>query len=305
MCPNLCALGLDIGDHPEATFRNIESISLVPPPLEHLYLSSGKLFGFTKTMSRFPWCSLTYITIRHIAISLRFWFSLLHSTPSMQSIYVDVHQGSLDLDSENLTERIVLQHLTSLFITITSENRIDVNIMFTNIFLPSLHTLSVLSSWLEHQSIANVHNILETAPNLKTLAIGEYFLSPRSLWDFVPTIINGLIGEKVPIWTHNPHLTHLQFVSIFLNGESIKFVEEAIPMFVRHIFSPDSEWLGLERSDCPIRTISIVNNALEKISDATLSKLCKHISDSAGNVQVELTQTSLACQEWEARRIWG
>lgn len=115
------------------------------------------------------WITLTHISIQSY-IPLNFWFSLLRAVPDLQWGYFHIQKLiSIGKDYTRST-RCTLSRLSTLFITVHSleGNGVEfpLSLLFTNIYLPALCTLSLSSherSWRDHWATIELYTVLQAS----------------------------------------------------------------------------------------------------------------------------------------------
>ncbi|KAF9471084.1 hypothetical protein BDN70DRAFT_998739 [Pholiota conissans] len=304
-CPNLHTLVLDGHEDYdlEAAFWNAQSvISLVAgSPLRRLSLYDGSLYQENSPGFHETWASLTHIALQSVTISLDFWFNLFSAVPALQWAYANISE--VEVEHEN-SVCCVMSQLSSLFL-ITRD--CDISVALSGLRLPALRTLSISSTYMTRETeraVDLLHQILKTAPKITTLALGEYLLSVDGRnFNFSSTTNLSLRGA-VPLWKNTPHLTHLYLERPFHYSVTTEDAEYKLQEFSEHVFLTRADWLGLDKSECPISTVTLVDVEIEKVGDAILS-LCGELGERSGNISVQFAKTSLDQQAWESVKEWG
>ncbi|KAF9471640.1 hypothetical protein BDN70DRAFT_938802 [Pholiota conissans] len=300
-CPNLRTVVLQSDErNKRGIIPNLQLVMglTATPPLERLSILSFILSQEYLLLSHGSWSSLTHVALQDVTISLRFWFDFMGRTPALRWAYLGIYE--IEMDYENLIEYTPPQ-LCSLFI---ESGDVDLCDLFSNLYLPTLHTLSlswrINLSWLNLEDsdvISKLPNVLKAAPNIKTLGLSEDFLPARDKWEgsddsemVSPSTPESSVGTT-PLWTHTPHLTHLFFQNRFTTD-----TEEIL------------ERVDLYRSDCPIRKLTVVDEPLrdgtrEIIPSQTL-KFGEHGSEFERNILVEFDMKTLAEKAWDASQTW-
>ncbi|KAF9476442.1 hypothetical protein BDN70DRAFT_935052 [Pholiota conissans] len=297
-CPNLRVVILQSDESDKGGFiHNLQLVMglTVTPPLQRLSMLCFTLFQENLHLSPGPWSSLTHIALWNITISLRFWFNFVRVVPSLRWAYLGVY--NIEVDYENSIE-YTLPQLCSFFI----ESR-DIHVcnLFSNLYLPMLHTLSLslrgISLWKElEDAIAEMPMILKRAPSITTLGLSENLIRITDVWEGhysdmgFPSTPEPSIGTT-PLWTHTPHLTHFLFEKFFRLG-----IEKI------------SECLGLYRADCPIRKLTVIDEELwDATEDSTASQnleISEHGTELERNIIVEFDAEALHQKARDASKTW-
>ncbi|KAF9481911.1 hypothetical protein BDN70DRAFT_892958 [Pholiota conissans] len=294
-CPNLQVLALHArDDHPEVDRVTIRSIiNLIPAsPIQRLSFSGGLITYEDAVLSDAVWSSLTHIAFQDVSLSSHFWFNFIRAVPTLQWAYVNLYELEIDIPN---SRKCILPQLSSLFINSNGDN---ISELFSDISLPALHTLSLLfakqpedASWEGEPIIPQLHRILEAAPNIMTLALSELFLSPKDT--YFTTSTYSTIGAQ-PFWRHNQRLAHLRMHRLPTSG---------LREFVEHMLIRNVEWFGLDRPECPIQTITVVDNDLALVGNTTLSQ-CRVLGKDVGGFRLKFDDTCLSQQAWESSKTW-
>ncbi|KAF9476428.1 hypothetical protein BDN70DRAFT_951353 [Pholiota conissans] len=291
-CPNLRTVVLHSDGHnSEAMVSNLQSVmgltATPTPPLQRLFMLSFTLCPENALLLPGPWSSLTHVGLWDIVISLRFWFDFVAVAPALRCAYLSIYE--IKEDYKNLIE-YTLPQLCSLFI---ESRNVQICDLFSNLYLPTLHTLSLslrrVSSWTNMKNvIAKLPGVLNAAPNITTLGLSENFLPIEDEWqesDDSETELPSTLGTT-PLWTHTPHLTHLVFEKLFRTD-----TEEI------------AERVGLYRSDCPIRKLTVVDgkrsNATGNSTESQKLELSEDGSEHERSICIEFDKETLDQKAWD------
>lgn len=281
------------------------------PTLRHLFIRDVTLPDSNTIPNH--WFTLTHISLRQVYIPLNFWFSFIRAIPGLQWGFIDIE--GLSGIGEDYAEHTMYTHsqLSTLFIAVQiaegSSVEFPLSLLFTNLYLPTLRTLSVSSyegSWQDERAITELYTVLKSTPAISTLILGEHFLSLYEPGYNTSTVA---ARDVVPVWTHAKQLVHLQLELRNTGSRNEVAVAEALNTFVRNAFFSDSNWLDLKNPASPLRTITIIDKMpsepqFDSIRNFTMSSIQKY-AKKAPNVGFEITSESpiwIAAKEWNE---WG
>lgn len=272
-------------------FYRIQSLLSHPqlPLLHRLSIQSDKLPGDMLLPTH--WSSLTHISLRHVGIHLRLWFSLIRFVSNLQWGCFDIEVLS-GVDMEANPPLCTHSQLSFLFLDVNShdgqpEEDFRLSLLLRGLHLPALHTLLLPSFpmyFTDEPNATDLDDIFVSAPSLKSLTLGaRMFFISEDMMEAVDTM--------QPIWRRVPTLEHLCL--------------ERPPEIVKSpqmIFPPDNfsqnRWLDLENHTYPARTLTIIS---PKNNDVVAS--CKAFI--APNFTIQLTTESISKRTKEAYREWG
>ncbi|KAF9476445.1 hypothetical protein BDN70DRAFT_882426 [Pholiota conissans] len=150
---------------------------------------------------------------------------------------------------------------------------------------------------MPEDAIAELPMILKRAPSITTLGLSENFLPYENDWEGSDYSAMGSPStpepsmDTIPLWTHTPHLTHLLFEKLSRIG--LEHMEEHI---------------GLYRSDCPIRKLTVVDKKLRNAAGNSTEwqnpVLSEHRSKLGRNILVEFDTKALDQKAWAASKTW-
>lgn len=295
-------------------------ISISPhafPMLRRLSLTNDMLRPNSIGQVPIHWSSLTHISFHDIVIALPDWFSFIRAVPNLQWGNVEIISYC---DPEEYTEppEYSLTQLSTFGMTFRHEkyDLAALSMLFANLHLPAVHTLAL--SWRTTETrndttIAELYTILNSTPAVRTLALGECFfpkVDDRSL-------ASALAIEHVePIWKYATYLTDLQ---LELPGpstaEASKPEVEEVVGILRDILFSEYDWLDLRNPACPIRAVTIVDNAPMSegsdwdreadggIIDFIMSNIQKH-AEKTPNIVFQLASESAGDIIANARKEW-
>jgi hypothetical protein len=107
-----------------------------------------------------------------------------------------------------------------------------------------------------------------------------------------------------PMWTHTPHLAHLQFD--FPNGILMEAAthDAALVSFVRAIFAT---WLDVWRAACPLRVMRICarEGLLGRGSAQASAAWATAWAGDVPRVALEIAEMSAGLVATDARLLWG
>ncbi|KAF8171535.1 hypothetical protein BJ912DRAFT_119495 [Pholiota molesta] len=238
------------------------------PALRRLFVKSDELHPSEGASIQLPalWSTLTHLSLHDLEFSLEVWFALTRAVPNLEWASIDIARLT---DYEDYTDAIApfsLPRLSTFCVAFRDADEdapgFVFSVLFTNLHLPAVRTLSlswvISDGWYNHDTTTALYTILKCTPAVTTLALAEDFLdlaAPGSL----PVDIAAR-GHVDPVWTHVPHLVHLQ-LEVPQEGtreRSEEDIEEGLDVFVRDTLFSDGSWLDLRSPACPIRTVTIV-----------------------------------------------
>ncbi|KAF9473105.1 hypothetical protein BDN70DRAFT_925342 [Pholiota conissans] len=300
-CPNLHTLLLCGKVHPlDITFVKTQAaISVSPSPQRRLYLSNG-VFAQDSVIPSQPLSSLTHIVLEKVEIPLTIFYDLYQATPGLQWAYFDISPTERRHRNET---KLTLTQLNTLIIISTCR----AEYFFHNLHLPALETLSISSAvydtWQEVTAILQIQWITRATPNLTTLALGERFVSLDTENEIFYLLAVPQFTDVQPIWINAPRLSHIQLDTPFFRSETTEPTsDKRIVRFFGRLARPlRNKWLGLDNSDCPIRTVTVVSPELEKVQDIALSVF----REQDIRFDLEFSKISVAEEAWHAFNAWG
>ncbi|KAF9480389.1 hypothetical protein BDN70DRAFT_616250 [Pholiota conissans] len=265
-----------------------------PSSLRYLYLSTH-YFPENNTIPG-QWASLTHLSLRKMQLSPARWFTLIHSFPKLQWGNFRIEASSGPVDNID-TSKCTLPELAEIFIKFNNSDNdsFRISFIFANLYLPSLHTLSIYTlteSWRDIRSVTEIRTILKSTPAITTLILGQGFLSLNQCHNIE---LLHLMNVVEPIWGIAVQLIHLQLeINLFSYG--FKYASST--------FLSNTGWLSLKNLMCPIQKISIVDHGLLSLSnrppDYVLSRL-RNLSSEIPNIRFEFTSNS---PRWNAEEAW-
>ncbi|KAF8175341.1 hypothetical protein BJ912DRAFT_1075322 [Pholiota molesta] len=238
------------------------------PALRRLFVKSDELHPLEGGSIQLPalWSTLTHLSLHNLEFSLDVWFALTRTVPNLEWAYIDIARWTDYEDYTDAIEPFSLPQLSTFCIAFRDADEdmpgFDFSVLFTNLRLPAVHTLSlswsISDEWHNNGTTAKLYTILKCAPAVTTLVLAEDFLdlvAPGSTPVDIATR-----GHIDPVWTHVPHLVHLQLEvpQESTRERSEEDIEEGLDVFVRDTLFSEGSWLDLRSPACPIRTVTIV-----------------------------------------------
>ncbi|KAF8188993.1 hypothetical protein BJ912DRAFT_903793 [Pholiota molesta] len=246
------------------------------------------------------WSKLTHLSMNEVAISMTSWFSLIRAVPELQWAHISLKFHDINVKIEDYTKsttKYTLPQLSTLFLTYCGEQgsnykALPLTFIFTSLYLPALQTLSLTSlvdSWEDHHTISELYTALHSTPAVTTLHLGGYTtLSSRKISR--PAYLSDTVDIE-PIWSHVPHLTHLELdlpwvAWVSVHSEAQLEAGKVLDAFVRNICWPDCRWLALNIPTCSIQRVTLytrmglsaIHNAIKEM---TMSSILSRIGGAS------------------------
>ncbi|KAF8174873.1 hypothetical protein BJ912DRAFT_989408 [Pholiota molesta] len=258
------------------------------------------------------WSTLTHLSVGG-TIHSHTWFSILPALKDLQWGSFKVISVDTAASFESTHKKISLFSLRTLTVdcfVIPGSPIYPLNALFTNLHLPALRTLSLIShaaTWRDSRAATEIQNVLKSAPAVTQLSLGPYFLCyPDNAR--VPTSTDRAVP---PLPLHAPHLSHLKTELVCLGDDDAIIVAKG---FVKNLFL-SKEWLDLSGPANNIRKVTIivkpmrwdVDSQFENIFKALLLWIIQRYIETMPNVSFEVASESehginLAMGEW---RTWS
>ncbi|KAF9480409.1 hypothetical protein BDN70DRAFT_931782 [Pholiota conissans] len=315
--PNLHAVVAP--DVPDSEFYRLQIFAGYIPTgtLRRLSLSYG-IFSSNHTIP-LHWSNLTHLSFLQITLPLStsYWISFLRSFPSLKWGCFNLIQSSTPYYVDEPIVKCKLTRLTSLFLKFDSKNNrlaIELAYTFSSLFvglhLPTLHTLSLSSDipcWRSRNALFQISSVLQSAPNIRFLALGGRFLSlgePYCNTDFLTE------SDIEPIWSRAPSLARLQLEwsdHDVVGSADTDRAKIGLNLFLADAkLVPENKWLNLQNPICTIREITIVDEMIDVCKIAGYAKVrLQELSAPFSNVHFQIAAKSKhleAQEEWEE---WG
>ncbi|KAF8171527.1 hypothetical protein BJ912DRAFT_995497 [Pholiota molesta] len=269
------------------------------PALHHLSVEDREL---PDTLN-FPeyWSTLTHITLQ-VSTSIDNWFSFIRAVPSLEWGHFDIE--SLTSADYTAPPRSSLPQLATLRVAVQGNIArhlvSPLNILFADLHLPALHTLSLSTtrarSRTDQHALVELHGVLRAAPALTTLVLEDVY---RTLYTYNPTATP---KDVPPIWTPAPQLTRVQLALPLIPKADL---EAVLDLFVHSVVSPGTAWLDLPNPACPIRSVAICGyEILDHVRDFILVCIQKY-AERVPNVVFHITSDDARRVAEDVRNGWG
>ncbi|KAF8180590.1 hypothetical protein BJ912DRAFT_980840 [Pholiota molesta] len=257
------------------------------------------------------WSKLTHLSMHDITISVPSWFSFIRAFPDLQwaSISLGFNDEYAIKDYKEPPSEFTLPRLSTFLLTCCKHCSdyvaLPFALLFTGLSLPALQTLSLTSlvgSWEDHHTMAELYTVLRSTPAVTTLALrgcDHGFLSLHK--PNYPTILSA-IGDVEPIWRYAPHLTHLLLTLPYVDNQTLD-------TFVRNFFWPDCGWLALDNCAHPIRRVTFIsgnrwNHRFDNIKEWMMASILSHTGEASDITFEIVTQTAVYDIGSEGWRTW-
>jgi hypothetical protein len=300
-------------------FRAQVLIGRVPTPpssaLRRLYMNGYRSKLPVDAIAPSHWSKLTHLAMHDITISVPSWFSFIRAFPDLQwaSISLGFNGEYAIEDYKEPPSEFTLPRLSTLLLTCSKQCSdyvvLPFALLFTGLSLPALQTLSLSSlvgSWEDHHTMAELYTVLHSTPAVTTLALRGCDYGFHSLHKpNYPTILSA-IGDVEPIWRYVPHLTHLQLTLPHVDGKTPR---ETLDTFVRNFFWPDCGWLALDNCAHPIRRVTFISGnpwypEHENIRDWTMASILSRTGEASDIIFEIVPQSAVYDTGSGAWRTW-